>query len=51
MLDISIPKEDLDAITYWRNKWINDRLSCPTEELLHPWETAKKEYLYKMFGK
>lgn len=50
MLDISIPKEDLDAITYWRNKWINDRLSCPTEELLCPWEAAKKEYLYKMFG-
>lgn len=50
MLDISIPKEDLDAITYWRNKWINDRLSCPTEELLRPWEAAKKEYLYKMFG-
>ena len=50
MLDISIPKEDLDAITYWRNKWIDGRLSCPTEELLRPWEAAKKEYLYKMFG-
>ena len=50
MLDISIPKEDLDAITYWRSKWIDGRLSCPTEELLRPWEAAKKEYLYKMFG-
>ena len=50
MLDISIPKEDLDAITYWRNKWIDGRC-CPTEELLRPWEAAKKEYLYKMFGK
>lgn len=50
MLDISIPKEDLDAITYWRNKWIDGKLSCPTEELLRPWEAAKKEYLHKMFG-
>lgn len=49
MLDISISKEDLDAITYWRNKWIDGRC-CPTEELLKPWEAAKKEYLYKMFG-
>lgn len=50
MLDISIPKEDLDTITYWRDKWIYGELSCPTEELLYPWEAAKKEYLYKMFG-
>ena len=49
MLDISIPKEDLDAITYWRERWIDD-VSYPTEKLLRPWEAAKKEYLYKMFG-